>query len=174
MGSLGQGGYADPSTRTSQKTPSRHSGEYEIKMVEEVLVGSQKGIRLLLGGLLYRLRRDRFRDSLLRELHFRTLILFRRTRYRRTSQNTHSRNCLENPNGLHSGVPRVGKMGREGPLSRLWTTKNTRSRPVQLFSKQFLEEVFSEVCIAPVQRLWAYLAEISLLRVLSRLPLTSS
>jgi hypothetical protein len=59
-------------------------------MVEEVLVGSQKGIRLLLGGLLYRLRRDRLRDSLLRELHFRTLILFRRTRYRRTSQNTPS------------------------------------------------------------------------------------
>ena len=36
------------------------------------------------------------------------------------------------------------------------------------------EGEFSEVCIAPVQRLRAYLAEISLLRVLSRLPLTSS
>src|SRR3712207_1634972 len=48
------------------------------------------------------------------------------------------RNCLEIPNGLHSGLLRVGKTGRKAPFSPLCATKNTRSRPLQLFSKQFL------------------------------------
>src|SRR5215218_10043222 len=47
------------------------------------------------------------------------------------------RNCLENPDGLHSEVLWVGKTGCKAPLSPLCDTKKTRSRPVQLFSKQF-------------------------------------
>jgi hypothetical protein len=43
-----------------------------------------------------------------------------------------------NPNGLHSGIPRGGKTRREAPILPLCDTKNTRSRPVQLFTKQFL------------------------------------
>jgi hypothetical protein len=50
------------------------------------------------------------------------------------------RNCLVKPNGLHSGGPRGAKMGREAPLWPLFATTNTRSRPLQLFSKQFLTE----------------------------------
>jgi hypothetical protein len=45
------------------------------------------------------------------------------------------RNCLVNRNGLHCGVPRVGKTGREALLSPLCASKNTPSRPVQLSSK---------------------------------------
>src|SRR5215218_9441433 len=48
------------------------------------------------------------------------------------------RNCLENPNGLHFRVPGVGKMGEEAPLLPLCATQNTGSRPIQLFTKQFL------------------------------------
>src|SRR5215213_9257780 len=51
------------------------------------------------------------------------------------------RNCLVNPNGLRFGVPEVGKPRGEAPLLPLYATcatKNTRSRPVQLFTKQSL------------------------------------
>jgi hypothetical protein len=69
----------------------------------------------------------------------------------RVSEKTSSsRICLVNPNGLHSGVPRGAKTGREAPLWPLFATTNTRSRPLQLFSKQFLEEEFSETRPAPV------------------------
>jgi hypothetical protein len=54
------------------------------------------------------------------------------------------RNCLENPNKLHFEIPGVGKTREEAPLLALCATENTGSRPIQLFSKQFLEEVFSE------------------------------
>jgi hypothetical protein len=47
------------------------------------------------------------------------------------------RNCLENPNRLHFVVPRVGGTGRKAPFATLSATKNMRSKPVQLFSKQF-------------------------------------
>src|SRR5215208_1782905 len=55
-----------------------------------------------------------------------------------------TRNCLENPHGLHLEVPEVGKTRGEAPSLPLCTTKNTCSRPVKLFSKQFLEGKFSE------------------------------
>src|SRR5215208_2368892 len=60
------------------------------------------------------------------------------------SENFSSRNCLENPHGLHLEVPEVGKTRGEAPSLPLCTTKNTCSRPVKLFSKQFLEGKFSE------------------------------
>ena len=37
------------------------------------------------------------------------------------------RNCLVNPNGLHSEVSRDGKTRREAPYCRFCVTKNTRS-----------------------------------------------
>ena len=40
--------------------------------------------------------------------------------------------------GSTLGLLRVGKTGRKAPLSTLRATENTRSRPIQLFSKQFL------------------------------------
>ena len=51
------------------------------------------------------------------------------------------RNCLVNQNRFHSGVSGVGKTRREVLLSPLCATKNTRSRLVQLFSKQFLSKL---------------------------------
>src|SRR5215217_5521545 len=65
------------------------------------------------------------------------------------SEKTSSRNCLENPNGLHLGVPEVGKTRGEAPSLPLCAAKNTCYRPVQLFSKQFLEEFFSEIELPP-------------------------
>src|SRR5215213_4784480 len=60
------------------------------------------------------------------------------------SEKTSSRNCLENPNGLHLGVPEVGKTRGEAPSLPLCAAKNTCYRPVQLFSKTVSEPVFSE------------------------------
>ena len=44
---------------------------------------------------------------------------------------------MVNPNKLHLGVPGVDKTRGEAPLLLLCATKNTRFRPVQLFTKQF-------------------------------------
>ena len=67
---------------------------------------------------------------------------FLRTSYTESSdpEKTSSRDCLENPNVLHFGVPGVGKTREEAPSLPLCTTENTRSRPVLLFSKQILSE----------------------------------
>jgi hypothetical protein len=40
--------------------------------------------------------------------------------------------------GSTLGLLRVVKTGRKAPLSTFRATENTRSRPIQLFSKQFL------------------------------------
>jgi hypothetical protein len=49
------------------------------------------------------------------------------------------RNCLENPNGLDSGVPRVGITRREAPLSPLCATKICDPYPSSYFPNSFLE-----------------------------------
>src|SRR5215207_8174503 len=58
---------------------------------------------------------------------------------------TAERNCLVNRNGLHFGVPRgVGRTREEAPLLPLCAREYTRSRPVQLSTKQSLEDEYSE------------------------------
>src|SRR5215218_7458835 len=59
----------------------------------------------------------------------------------RVSEKTPSRNCLENPDGLHFGVSEVGKTRRETPLLPLCGTKDTQSRASSYLPNSFRETV---------------------------------
>src|SRR5215207_4188792 len=62
-----------------------------------------------------------------------------RTPYRGSSQNTSSRDCLENRDKLHSGLPQEVETGPEVPFRRLEYHQHERSRALWPFSRQSLQ-----------------------------------
>jgi hypothetical protein len=58
-----------------------------------------------------------------------------------TSENTPSRDCLEIPDKLHSGLQKWSKQSQERHFAALSATTHGRSRAAWLFSRQSLYEL---------------------------------